>query len=109
MSCACLSAFAAMPAPKGAPDGSKMIEKRLDHMQKTLNLTADQRSQLQTIFQNDWQQQMALRKDTRSKVDAVLTKEQQATLKKEWEERRQQMRQHREDQHPDDAPDNSAN
>lgn len=92
LSCFCLSAFAATPATKAAPDGSKMIEKRLDHMQKKLELTADQRSQLQGIYQDEWQQQKQLRDNTKTKVDAVLTPAQQAKLDKQKAKRHEKMR-----------------
>jgi Spy/CpxP family protein refolding chaperone len=95
LSCLSLTAFAATaPAAKPAPDGSKMIEKRLDYLQKSVDLTADQRSQLQGIYQDEWKQQAQLRKDTQGKVDKVLTSDQQAKLKQQRQARFEKMKEH---------------
>jgi Spy/CpxP family protein refolding chaperone len=97
-----LSAFAATPAPaSGTQDNTsradRMIQMRLDRMQKVLNLTTDQRNKLQGIYEHSMQQHKAINEDTAKQVDGVLTKEQLAELKKRAVERREKMEERRHD------------
>src|SRR5882757_270780 len=56
----------------GGPGGDRMI----DHMQKTLNLTPDQVTQIKGIQADTRSQMMALHKGEQDKVRATLTDEQ---------------------------------
>ncbi|MCG8392699.1 MAG: hypothetical protein MI745_06420 [Pseudomonadales bacterium] len=83
------SAFAMGPGHKG---GERMAE----HMQKQLELTDEQTAQIQTIFTEQGEKMKALHEETREKINAVLTPEQQDKLaelkekrKERWEERKE--------------------
>lgn len=75
--------------------GTTNADRIVEHMNKDLNLTADQQSKLKTIFTQEGQKMSALRKETHAQVDKVLTPEQQAKAKKLREERVQKMKEKR--------------
>lgn len=75
--------------------GPTSADRIVEHMNKDLNLTAEQQSKLKTIFTEEGQKLSALRKETHAQVDKVLTPEQQAKAKKLREERAQKMKEKR--------------
>lgn len=77
-----MSAFAAAPTNKAPTDhATKHQEARLNHMQKALDLTADQRNQLQAVYKQAREERQELRGETRDKVQEILTSEQRTKLK----------------------------
>lgn len=84
-----MSAFAASSS-NTTPEkqASQHQEARLNHMQKALDLTADQRNQLQAVYKQAREERKELRGETRDKVQEILTSEQRTKLK----ERRAQHR-----------------
>lgn len=88
------SADTAKPAAH-SHHGATSADRIVEHMNKDLNLTADQQSKLKTIFTEEGQKMNALRKETHARADKVLTPEQQAKAKKLREERIQKMQQKR--------------
>lgn len=81
------TANAATPAPGPHRHHGVNADRIVQHMNKDLNLSADQQSALKTIFQEQGQKMRALREQTRSKINQVLTPEQQAKAKQLREER----------------------
>ncbi len=75
--------------------GPTSADRIVEHMNKELNLTAEQQSKLKTIFTEEGQKLSALRKETHAQVNKVLTPEQQAKAKKLREERAQKMKEKR--------------
>lgn len=89
------SADTAKPASHAHHGTTTNADRIVEHMNKDLNLTADQQSKLKTIFTEESQKMNTLRKETHAQVDKVLTPEQQAKAKKLREERVQKMKQKR--------------
>lgn len=57
-------------------------QKRLDRLSEKLNLTADQKAKIQTLFDSQRAKMKAIREETHTKMLAMLTAEQKAELEK---------------------------
>jgi len=86
------SAFAYDPGHKG---GEHMVE----HLEKKLELSEEQSTQLKAIFQEQGEKMKALHEETQDKMNKVLTPEQQEKLaemkekrKERWEERKEKWK-----------------
>lgn len=75
-----------------SPDRLMDPQRRLDHMQRELDLTDEQRSQIEAIFQDHHEQMEALRDSTSDRINGVLTDEQQQQFEGMREERRERFR-----------------
>ncbi len=105
------------PAQKQAPSPERRVDRMLDRMTQNLNLTDEQRGKLRPILLDQAQQILALRQDTslspqdrqakvralrratRQKVDQILTPEQKAQHRENW-----QRAHERRNAPPDQAP-----
>ena len=86
------SAFAYGPGHKG---GEHMVER----LEKKLELSEEQSTQLKAIFQEQGEKMKALHEETQDKMNKVLTPEQQEKLaemkekrKERWEERKEKWK-----------------
>lgn len=78
-------------------DHGRFQEHFLEQLDKRLDLTDEQKSQLDTIFTEHRNEMESLRQKTQSKVDAVLTEDQRAHMQELREERREKWKQHMEE------------
>lgn len=122
--------FAQDDAPPPPPSAGQMgghrhapsPERQLKHLTRALDLTSDQQAQIKPIleeqdqqmkalWQNDSlsrqdrrQQMMQLHRDSKTKIEAVLTDEQKQKYEQMEQQRRERMQQRREqDQTPPDS------
>ena len=86
------TAFAFGPGHKG---GERMVER----LEKKLELSEEQSTQLEAIFQEQGEKMKALHEETQDKMNTVLTPEQQEKLaemkeerKERWEERKEKWK-----------------
>lgn len=117
-----IPAFSTPPAQMGGQHGGMQggMHMRhgnmLEHMTRALNLTDQQKAQIKPILENEHKSMMALRQDTSlsrqdrmtkfmalhketmSKIQPILTSEQQAKLK-QMEQRREERMKQRHEQH----------
>ena len=75
----------------GGHYGDHRGEKRIGRMTEELQLSDQQRAEIEKIFQAQQEQRRALREQTREQIGNVLTPEQ----KKKWEQHMEERRQHR--------------
>ena len=88
-----LTALLVLPiSTLASPDGEMDPGKRMDHMQRELDLTDAQREQIEAIFKDHHEQMKKMREDTESRINDVLTEEQQAEFEGMREERRERFR-----------------
>ncbi len=94
-------------AQKQPPSPEQRVDRMLDRMTRNLNLTDEQREKIRPILLDQVQQMRALREDnslspqdrrakvralrsaTRQKVDQILTPEQKAKRRENWQKARQ--------------------
>ena len=79
-------------AGMAAPDHPMEPGKRMDHLQKELELSDTQRTEIEAIFEAHHQKMKQLREDTEMRINQVLTEEQQAEFEGMREERRERFR-----------------
>ncbi|MCU5781835.1 hypothetical protein MA04_01135 [Alcanivorax balearicus MACL04] len=82
-------------AGPGMGHGSKMKfdpEQRMDRMAETLELTDAQRTEIESIFEEQHEKMKTLHDETRERVDAVLTTEQRDKAQALQEERKEKMK-----------------
>ena len=87
------TAFAYGPGHKGG-------ERMLEHMSEKLELTDEQKGELQIIFDAQGEKMRALHDETQEKINAVLTPEQQekmAKMKENRKKRREENKQKRQE------------
>ncbi|MCC1495309.1 hypothetical protein [Alcanivorax sp. 1008] len=84
------------------PDQDRFQEHALERMQKNLDLSAQQKTQIDKIFREHREEMEALRGKTHERVNAVLNEEQRAKMatmqeqrKERWEERKSEMKEKR--------------
>jgi len=115
----------AQPAPQGHRGARMNPDRQLQHLSKTLDLTADQQTQIKPILvdrqqklQAVWQDQslsrqdrhskaQAIQQDTRTRLEATLNDQQKQkfeALQAKMQERRQQRMQGGQNQAPTSAP-----
>lgn len=126
-------AFSAPPAQAGGQNGGEQGAQpgrmrmrhgnMLEHLSRALNLTDQQKAQIKPILENEHKSMMALRQDTSlsrqdrmskfmalhketmSKIQPILTSEQQAKLQKMEQRREERMKQwHEQHSHGGAAP-----
>ncbi|AFT71724.1 LTXXQ motif family [Alloalcanivorax dieselolei B5] len=82
-------------AGPGMGHGPKMKfdpEQRMDRMAETLELTDAQRTEIESIFEEQHEKMKTLHDETRERVDAVLTAEQRDKAQALQEERKEKMK-----------------
>lgn len=74
--------------------------KRMERLTKELNLTDEQRTQLETVFKEQHEKYKTIHEETRGRMKEVLTEEQMTKLDEmnqrrheKWQEKRQERRQ----------------
>ena len=87
------SALAAHPGHRGGEG------RHLDRMEKQLDLSTEQRQQLEALFAEQREQRQALREQKQASMQTILTAEQQEKMaemrdnrKQRWQEKRQQRK-----------------
>lgn len=83
-----------LQADEGMHKG-EMKEKRLEHLTKKLDLTAEQQASLSTILDEQHAKMKALHEETQSRIDSILTPEQKAKraqMKDEMKEKKKEKR-----------------
>lgn len=80
------TAGAATPA-SGSHHHQPNADRIVQHMNKDLDLTAEQQSKLKAVFKEQGKKMRALRQETEAEINQVLTPEQQAKAKQLREER----------------------
>lgn len=76
------------------PDDGGFAEKRVERLTKELSLNSEQKTQVETILNEQQQKFKAVREETHASIKAVLTPE-QATKFDALREKRQEMRKQR--------------
>lgn len=72
-------------------------ERMIEHMDKELGLTDEQRNQVETVFDEQRTKFQALRDETETKLDAILNAEQKAKMKQMKAERKARWEKKREE------------
>jgi Spy/CpxP family protein refolding chaperone len=62
----------------GPPDYEERIERRVDRMATQLNLTAEQKAQIQAIMEEQHAKHQALWQESQTRINAVLDEQQRA-------------------------------
>lgn len=72
-------------------------ERMMEHMNKELNLTDEQRARVEAVFKEQHAKYQALHEETKTKLDAILNDEQKAKMeemkaerKARWEKKREE-------------------
>lgn len=100
------SAVAAIVLPAvimAAPGhGGKHGDRMINHMSEKLELTAEQKTQVESLFQEQHEKRKALREETHARLNDILNDEQQTKFeqmrterKQRWQEKREQWKQKR--------------
>jgi Spy/CpxP family protein refolding chaperone len=103
------------PPPPPAGDhvkmGEPMVEHRLKHLTKKLDLSTDQQSQVKQVLQAETdqikplrQQMIAIRKQTDEKIQAVLTDAQKKKFTELRENQKEEMKERMHEHHGKDKP-----
>ncbi|MDF1821570.1 MAG: hypothetical protein P1U64_08355 [Alcanivoracaceae bacterium] len=74
------------PEERGEPG------RQFEMMAKKLDLTEEQKASVAQVFADHREKMIALRDETQSRLDAILTEEQRETLNEMHEKRRDKMR-----------------
>ncbi|MEE4251092.1 MAG: hypothetical protein V2I38_10925 [Alcanivoracaceae bacterium] len=84
------------------PDYDRFQEHALERMQKNLDLSEQQKTEIDKIFSEHREKMQALRTQTHERVNGVLNEEQRAKMatmheqrKEKWEDRKKEMKQQR--------------
>jgi protein CpxP len=87
---------AASPGGHHKGDFEHYRAKKIERLNQELSLTDDQKTQLETLFKQQGEKVKAVRKETRSQLQSILTPEQHTKLQElkqrrhaEWREKRQ--------------------
>ncbi|GAB4358059.1 MAG: hypothetical protein Kow0060_11800 [Methylohalobius crimeensis] len=70
-------------AGAGGSKESPRHEKKMERMVETLNLNEAQKGQVETLLKEQWEKHRAVRQETRTRLEAVLTPEQM----EKWDEK----------------------
>lgn len=79
-------------------------QRRIDHLSKELNLTEEQKPQLEAIFTQQREKRKALREETRTRLQQVLSPEQMTKLdemRKKHHDRRKQRKASVQEENPE--------
>lgn len=83
------------PAAPAHHHAAHKANRIVERMTKELDLSADQQNKLTAIFNEEGEKVRAIHEQTRTRVDQVLTPEQQAKAKQMREERIKKWKEHR--------------
>lgn len=91
--------------PGGAQEGHRgNPAERLEHLAKKLNLTADQKNQLEQIFKEQHEKREALHAEAQQRLQTVLTPEQLTQFEAMKKQHHEKWQKHHGDKMPPDAP-----
>jgi Spy/CpxP family protein refolding chaperone len=77
-----------LAGPRGfEQDPSAFADQRIERMTRTLDLTAEQQSEIRTILEEQREMALQQRETVQARIDAVLTPEQQARIKERRDSR----------------------
>lgn len=84
------------------PDHDRFQEHALERMQSNLNLSEQQKTEIDKIFSEHREKMQTLRSQTHERVNSVLNEEQRAKMatmheqrKEKWQERKKEMKEQR--------------
>ncbi|HSO84175.1 hypothetical protein [Thiocapsa sp.] len=81
-------ATSVLAGPRGFDqDPSAFADQRIERMTRTLDLTTEQQSEIRTILEEQRAQALQQREDTRARIGALLTPEQQARIQEQRDTR----------------------
>ena len=80
---------------------------RLEHLAKKLDLTADQKAQLEQIFKEQHEKREALHAESEQRLQSVLTPDQLSKFEEMKKQRHEKWQKHHGDKMPPDAPKNA--
>ncbi|MBE0436783.1 MAG: Spy/CpxP family protein refolding chaperone [Methylomicrobium sp.] len=93
---------AAFPPGSGKGDMEGRHGQRIERLAKDLDLTEEQRTQLESIFKEQHEKYRAIHEETRGRMQEVLNEEQMQKMEalkqqrhEKWQEKRQEKRQER--------------
>ena len=94
--------------PGGPHEGHKgNPAERVEHLAKKLDLTADQKTQLEQIFKEQHEKREALHAETQQRLQSVLTAVQLTQFEAMKKQRHEKWHKHHGDKMPPDAPMNA--
>lgn len=95
-------AVAASAGDKGPDDFAGHRGDRVERLAKELDLTAEQKVQLQAVFQQEHEKRKAMREETHSQIQGLLNQDQMVKFEElrknrheKWQKHRQERRQHK--------------
>lgn len=93
---ALLLTFFMAPAMGHEHGGSHKAQRMIEHMDEQLELSDDQRSQIEAVFKEQHEKHKALRSESKSKMAGILNADQQARFEQMKAERKAKWQQKRE-------------